>query len=255
MEPRARIEHEYRVRFDEADADGRLRPSGLLRYAQDMAWRHSTEAGFDRAWYAERDMSWLVRNVTVSLVEPITYGDVLSISTQITGWRSIWARRHTEVRRVGSDGGHAGDVVMAEVDTDWVMLTLQGRPAKVPAEMARYFSTDQEFARERVRLPEPTDEVTTLSTRVRPLDVDPLRHMNNAAYLDMVDDGLARMPSRQRLESPDLYRVGYVLPALPDTSIDISCWAAGERQIACRISAGEGNELTKALVSRSDGSR
>ena len=39
--PAPRIEHEYRVRFDEADADGWLRPSGLLRYAQDMAWRHS----------------------------------------------------------------------------------------------------------------------------------------------------------------------------------------------------------------------
>ena len=54
VEPRRRIEHEYRVRFDEADAEGWLRPSGLLRYAQDMAWRHSTEAGFDRGWYDAR---------------------------------------------------------------------------------------------------------------------------------------------------------------------------------------------------------
>ncbi len=32
--------------------DGRLRTSGLLRYAQDLAWIHSASRGFDRAWYA-----------------------------------------------------------------------------------------------------------------------------------------------------------------------------------------------------------
>ena len=31
----------YRVRFDEAGADGRVRTGSLLRYAQDIAWRHS----------------------------------------------------------------------------------------------------------------------------------------------------------------------------------------------------------------------
>jgi acyl-ACP thioesterase len=253
VEPVRRIEHEYRVRFDEANADGRLRPSGLLRYAQDMAWRHSTEAGFDRAWYDERGMSWLVRNVKVSLVEPITYGDVLSISTQVIGWRHVWARRHSEVRRVGSEDGRGETGPVATVDTDWVVLTTAGRPARIPAEFARYFSADRQFTRDRVVLPEPVGELTALSTRVRPLDVDPMRHMNNAAYLDMVDDGIARMPESGRIESPDCYRVGYVLPALPGTPIDIECWPVSETQVACRISDGEGHELTKALACRSNG--
>jgi hypothetical protein len=38
----------YRVRFDEAGPDGNLRTSGVLRYAQDVAWRHSEVLGFDR---------------------------------------------------------------------------------------------------------------------------------------------------------------------------------------------------------------
>ena len=52
----------YRVRFDEAGPDGLLRTSVLLRYAQDVAWHHSTSRGFDRAWYAERGLAWLVRD-------------------------------------------------------------------------------------------------------------------------------------------------------------------------------------------------
>ncbi len=202
MEHRPRIEHEYRVRFDEAGADGRLRPSGLLRYAQDMAWRHSTEAGFGRDWYQDRDMNWLVRNVKVSLAGPITYGDVLSVSTEVIGWRHVWARRYSELRRVGSEDGRGGDGLMATVETDWVLLTSAGRPAKVPAEIAEFFSTDTQFARDRISLPEPRVEPTRLSTRVRPLDVDPMRHMNNAAYVDMIDDGINRLPGGSASSPP-----------------------------------------------------
>ena len=253
MEPRRRIEHQYRVRFDEADADGWLRPSGLLRYAQDMAWRHSTEAGFDRGWYDERGMAWLVRNVKVSIVEPITYGDVLAISTEVIGWRHVWARRHSEVRRVGSEDDRGEDGLMATVDTDWVLLTSEGKPAKVPPEIAHYFSHGEQFKRDRIWLPEPADPATTLATRVRPLDVDPMRHMNNAAYVDTIDDGIGRLPVGQRLADPDCYRIGYVLPALPGTPIEVSSWRVSETQVACRISTTDGTELTKALVSRSSG--
>jgi len=245
-----RIEHEYRVRFDEADADGSLRPSGLVRYAQDMAWRHSTEAGFDRRWYAARGMAWLVRNVKLAIVDRVTYGDVLSISTQVIGWRHVWARRHSVIRRTDAETGHGGDGLVATVDTDWVLLTDEGRPAKVPDEVAEYFATEEQFTRDRVVLPAPATPVTTLTTRVRPLDVDPMRHMNNAAYLDMVDDGLSRMPREQRLDSPDCYRIGYVAPALPATALRVDCWAVGDRQVACRISDAGGTELTKVLASR-----
>lgn len=250
MEPIQRLEHEYRVRFDEADADGWLRPSGLLRYAQDMAWRHSEAAGFDRGWYDERGLHWLVRNVKVQLEAPVTYGDVLSISTQVIGWRHVWARRRTEVVRVGTGAGPCEAEFTASVETDWVLLTVSGRPAKVPEYFARYFSPHAGFTRDRVVLPGQVDPVTTLSTRVRPLDVDPMRHMNNAAHLDMVDDGIARMPDGEGLAAPDCYRLGYVSPALPDTPIEVACWRVSEDQVACRISDGDGNELTKALASR-----
>ena len=251
MEPIRQLVHEYRVRFDEADADGRLRPSGLLRYAQDMAWRHSEEAGFARDWYAGRGMNWLVRNVQAWVKGPITYGDRLAVSTQVVGWRHVWARRQSEIRRNDSEGRVTESALVATVDTDWVLLTDEGRPARVPADVAAYFGPVVPFARERVTLPKPTGPVTTLSTRVRPLDVDPMRHMNSAAYLDMVDDGLARMPEATGFGAPDCYHVGYVAPALPCALLDIRCWSVSSSQIACRISDGDGVELARALARRS----
>ena len=53
---------DYRVRFDEAGPDGRIRTSTLLRYAQDVAWRHSEDLGFDRDWYAGRGLNWVARS-------------------------------------------------------------------------------------------------------------------------------------------------------------------------------------------------
>ena len=67
----------FRVRFDEAGPDGRLRTSVLLRYAQDVSWLHSTTRGFDRGWYAERGLTWLVRTAEVAVLAPIVVGEEL----------------------------------------------------------------------------------------------------------------------------------------------------------------------------------
>src|SRR5262245_43490275 len=71
----------YRVRFDEAGADGLARTSTLLRYAQDIAWRHSEDLGFDRQWYTDRGRWWVVRSVELDVLAPIGMGRILRTST------------------------------------------------------------------------------------------------------------------------------------------------------------------------------
>ena len=88
----------YRVRFDEAGPDGTTRTSTLLRYAQDIAWRHSEEMGFDREWYQAKALSWVVRGVELELHAPIRMGHTLRLATAVVGHRRIWARRLAEAR-------------------------------------------------------------------------------------------------------------------------------------------------------------
>ena len=66
--------------------DGLLRTSVLLRYAQDLAWFHSSARGFGRDWYAERGLTWLVRAAEVAVVAPVRVGDELVGTTQVVGW-------------------------------------------------------------------------------------------------------------------------------------------------------------------------
>jgi acyl-CoA thioesterase FadM len=256
MDPARHLRHRYQVRFDEADARARLRPSGYLRYAGDMAWRHSEAAGFGREWYAERGLSWLVRNVALHIKAAVTYGEALTLTTEVIGWRHVWARRQA-VMRIGEAEGEpdAGEVV-AIVHTDWVLLSHDGRPTRMPQEIAAWFATERTFERNRVLLPRTPADATHLATRVRPLDVDPMGHMNNAAYLDVVDEAVAHLPADPSADAPDhcpvgcLYRVGYVLPALPEAELDVAAWRPDVTSIACRICDGDGAELTRALISR-----
>jgi acyl-CoA thioesterase FadM len=228
VEPR-RLTRHYRVRFDEADAEGRLRPSGLLRYAQDIAWRHSEAAGFDRDRYDERAMAWVVRNILLSIRQQATHGSELAITTEVVGLRHVRVRRRTTIHGSSLDTHGLDGQPIAKLDTDWVLLTSEGRPAPVPEEIVRHFSTTDTFSRSRVVLPDPTRQATTVSTCVRPSEVDPMGHMNNAAYLDLVDDALARMPELVDRDRPEGYRIGYVRPACQEAP---STWPAGRRMTA-----------------------
>ena len=123
--PRAGFEAAYRVRFDEAGPDGRLRTSGLLRYTQDLAAQHSEALGYDRAWYAARGLTWLVRAAEIEVLRAIPYGVDLLGTTRVVGFRRVWSRRESTFSLDGK--------VVAVVRIDWVLLDRAGRPDADPA--------------------------------------------------------------------------------------------------------------------------
>ena len=175
----------YRVRFDEAGADGLARTGTLLRYAQDIAWRHSEALGFDRTWYSERDRWWVVRSAELTILEPVPMGTTLRLATAVIGHRRIWARRRGEFRM--PDGTLAAVAVV-----DWVLLDDRGRILRIPDDFGTAFPnmalTDDIV---RVALPPVPDDATTLDMIVRPQDLDPMAHVNNATYVDWIEEAVA----------------------------------------------------------------
>jgi acyl-CoA thioesterase FadM len=176
----------YRVRFDECGPDGLVRSSALLRYAQDVAWVHSERMGFDRAWYAERGLAWVVRAVELAILAPLALGQVVDLTTGVTGFRRVWARRSTEGRL--PDGR-----LVLWAHTDWVMTdVVRGAPGRVPPEFPAAFDVPPgKFEPGRISLPPTPVGAVHHVSRVRPQDLDPLGHVNNAAYLDYLEEALA----------------------------------------------------------------
>lgn len=229
----------YRVRFDEAGPDGRLRTSGLLRYAQDVAWRHSEQLGFDRDWYQSRGLGWVVRGCELEIREPIPIGHTLRVSTAVVGHRRIWARRFGTCHL--ADGRLA-----ASVTTDWVLLDARGRIVRIPPDFGVAF-TNPEVESEILRVPPPPGEpVATLDVRVRPSDLDPLDHVNNAVYVDWLDEALESAGWGAAVEAlPRSYRLEYAASAARGDDVRVSLHGRPEAWTAV-IGREDGVELVRA---------
>ena len=246
----------YRVRFDEAGPDGDLRTSALLRYAQDIAWRHSEALGFDREWYRERNLGWVVRAVELELHAPIPLGTTLRVSTAVVGHRRIWARRLGECRF--GDGALA-----ARATTDWVLLDARNRVVRIPDDFGVAFK-NPEVRSEILRVsaepgvPDARHELT-----VRPSDLDPLDHVNNAVYVDWLEEAIEASgwggPRGRRPDGPSSVAFG-------GSARDPERTAAGPRALRLEYlaSAGPGDRVTidlfgnpsawRARIARADGS-
>jgi acyl-ACP thioesterase len=235
----------YRVRFDEAGPDGLMRTSALLRYAQDVAWRHSEDLGFDRAWYAERGRSWVVRSVDLRVLSPIAMGLTLRVATAVVGHKRIWARRRGEFRL--PDGNLA-----AVASTDWVLLDHRGRIVRIPDVFGVAFP-NVELSDEilRVRLPASPDDATRLSIRVRPHDLDPLGHVNNAVYLDWIEEAVSAVDPGAAAAAPRRIAIEYAASAESGDVLEAVAWPA--RSACCvRLERPDGSELVRARVEVED---
>jgi acyl-ACP thioesterase len=245
-----RYERDYRVRFDEAGSDGRLRASGFLRYAQDLAWMHSDAAGFDRPWYRSRGYQWLVRCVQLDLLRPIGYGATLRVTTQVIGGRRVWARRWTTFVESGDadveEGAEASAAATALID--WVLLNAAGRPVRVPDEIVAFFSDGSTFEPAHVDLTVPAERGAHHRFRARASDIDPMDHVNNAAYLDYMDEALGAAGAVETtVLVPRSYAIEYLRPARPGDDLQATVWPE-DTGWAYRLVGAKGSEIARARL-------
>ena len=232
----------FRVRFDEAAPDGRLRTSSLLRYAQDLAWIHSASLGFDRAWYGEQRLTWLVRAANVVVMGAIPVGSTLTGTTRVVGFRRVWSRRHSDFRDA------AGELVAA-VDIDWVLVDDSGAPTRIPPIFETIFRVPAgRLVLGRVALAEPPTDATRLVFRVRPQELDPMAHVNNAVYADWVDEAVIAAGDPDAVTAiPRAMRLEYADAAAPGAALDSRAWNDG-RAWAFRLDGGGGTAMLRGSL-------
>jgi acyl-ACP thioesterase len=242
-----RIETSVRVRFEECLPGGEARASAYLRYAQDAAWVHSNSAGFGRDWYAERGLTWLVRCVELTVLGACLVGDTATVATEVEAIRRVWARRRGEV--FGPDGGLAAVVL-----TDWVMTGPDLTPVRVPAEFSAAFpSVPETFDPTRVPLPPTPAGAHRRHFDVRRSETDPMDHVNNAVYLDYLEESLVAAGAGALLDTrPRRYRLEYQRAAEPGAALTGATWRDGDDDgdgWAYRLSDEAGADLLRARFS------
>jgi acyl-CoA thioester hydrolase len=241
----------YRVRFDESTPSGLARTSALLRYAQDVAWAHSEALGFDRVWYAERGLAWLVRAADVAVLAPIPLGSSLDVVTTVTGHRRVWARRRAEIRLDGADDG-SGEALVAWVHTDWVLIDARGRITRVPEVFGTTFPAPLvNDTLGRVAVPAAPPSAARQRFRVRPHELDPMDHVNNAVYVDWLEDAVIAAGSdgtgaASTQKIPRRYRLEYAAAAAPGVELETETWPESQGW-AHRTTAG-GTDVLRARL-------
>ena len=250
MSPSMTWDATYRVRFDEAGPDGRLRTSGFMRYAQDLAWQHSTGLGFGRAWYAERGLTWLVRAAELVILDPPEMGTNVAARTLIVGIRRVFARRHGEFRN--EDGQLTG-----WVDTDWVLIDARGAPTRIPPVFAEVFGEGEPLSSiGRVALPPTPPDAARVALRVRRHEVDPYAHANNAVYLDWMEEAFAAAGAdgRRAIEdAPRRYRMEFALAAEAGAPLDGAAWRDDDGWVYRLAGADGGPDRFRARLDAPDG--
>jgi len=219
---RLAFETSYRVRFDEAGPEGGLRTSGYMRFAQDVAWQHSAALGFGREWYAERGLTWLVRAAELEILAEVPMGESLKARTAVVGMRRVFARRRGDFRR--PDGSPAG-----WVHTDWVLIDARGALTRIPAIFGELFgSQDRTGLVGRIPLPPTPPKALRRTFRVRPHELDPMDHVNNAVYLDWLEESVLEAGTdtgRAAIRAlPRRYRIEFAMAVEAGVAVEGAAW-------------------------------
>lgn len=235
----------YRARFDECGPDAVARPSALLRWAQDVAWIHSERLGFGREWYADRGLAWVVRAMELVVLGGVRMGSTVAVETRVVGMRRVMARRRTEV--LAGDGS-----LVARIHNDWVMTDVRrAAPARVPEEFPALFRVPPEgYEPIRVPLPPTPPDTPRQAVAARPSEIDPMSHVNNAAYLDWLDEAIgASGPAGARAIAavPRTYRLEYLLPVGLGIGHAAAAWSTGDGGWAYRLARADDDRQADAL--------
>ncbi|GHO69737.1 hypothetical protein KSC_086290 [Ktedonobacter sp. SOSP1-52] len=172
--------HTHTVRYDECDNYGYLTPAAFLRYMQEIASLDAEDIQLGGEGY------WIVKRTVISFAAPIKIHTKLDLKTFGMGFTRITAQRGYAAYLAGEP--HDTPVVSAR--TLWVYVDKRGRPTRMPEGTAEIWLPDgpQPQQPEAPLSPFPESEPHRSEATVRFSDTDLMQHMNNAAYVEALDN-------------------------------------------------------------------
>ena len=170
----------HTIRYDECNCDGVLTPASFLRYMQDIAARDAKDAQLSGNGY------WVVKRTLISFKVPVQVHTKLSLKTYGIGFTRITAQRGYEAAITDADANEP--VISAR--TLWVYIDQRGRPTRLPERTGEIWLPDgPQLQKPDAPFPAfPESLPDTASTIVRFSDIDPMRHLNNATAVEMLDN-------------------------------------------------------------------
>ncbi len=171
------LDKEFRIRSYEVDFRGRVSPVALLNYLQDAAAEHAYRLGVSVTVLQSQGLTWVLSRYHLKLFHTPGVGEVLRVRTWPSKRDQRFACREFELH-------DRKDNLVALATSSWAVLDLATRrPVCLDSSLPPYLldfrrAVEDEF----VSLPRLELAERELPFRVRLMDMDLNRHVNNAVY-------------------------------------------------------------------------
>jgi medium-chain acyl-[acyl-carrier-protein] hydrolase len=193
------------VAYGDVDRENVITLQGVFKLLQEAAIAHASQYDTGTAAMATRGESWVLKRMAVAIERYPRYGEPLRVETWSSGIREFKGYREFRV--------FAGaDELVVRGSSVWAYVSMRTRSiVRVPPEVASGFPSHnggvfcpdlEELA---LTAPAPAD-ADVLLTSLRYSDVDANDHVNNTAYLDLLQTALARL---RRPVRPQRIRIKY----------------------------------------------
>lgn len=215
---------DYRVRTGDVDQQMRVRLDALARYLQDVANDNIAEVSF-----ADTDPFWIVRRTVIDVLEPITWPSDFHAERWCSAVSTRWAEmrlRLTAVSETNRFNPEPRPNGVVETSAFWINVNESGMPSRLSdvAFDALASMADEHRLRWRSMNPEPAPPEAECSAAdrvhvLRSTDFDPFKHLNNAAYLEAIEDELTA--HSDLLDVPHRMVIEYLRPVTPGMEITL----------------------------------
>lgn len=142
---------------------------------------------------------------------------------------------------------------MIETEAFWINVNEKGVPSRLSDEAFTMLSamTDEHRLRWRSMNPEKAPDPAEIDFPdrehvLRITDFDPFKHLNNAAYLEAIEDELVEHPDL--VDGPHRVVIEYLRPIVPGTRLILRRVREGDRLTVWLLMPGTGDELVVAAT-------
>lgn len=152
-QPATAFESFVRVRFHEVDGLGHVNNAAYLNYLEQAAIDHAVSLGIDMESLQTLGGVFLARRHDILFQRPAYAGDLLRVVTWLGEARGARVERHYRIFRepepmamvpsvgrvVNEMAQERPDSLVVRATTEWIFASVEGRPKRIPVEIARRF--------------------------------------------------------------------------------------------------------------------
>ena len=175
-----------RIRYSEADSEGKLTLGALINYFQDCSTFHSEDVGLGMRYLQEKNLVWVLSSWQIVVERYPAIGEHVTVGTQPYNMKGFLGYRNFCM--TDEKGCY-----VAKANTLWTLLdtnTLKPRP--VTEDMLQGYGLgeklEMEYAPRKIAVPQ--GDVIQEPIIVKKHNIDTNHHVNNQQFVDMAMDFL-----------------------------------------------------------------